>query len=257
MYITSRLVYLIGCFNISMTDFSIKKALLESINTDGILSGKILVGANLTLVQGRHFGLSSTLTQPSVHANYIDQPGDLEAKPVREMIRKINSERLLEASLGMAALNSVIDLPAEFEVADAYKEIEKHAHNKNVAVVGHFPFVDRLGKIAKNCWVFERKLRDGDIPSDKMPEFVPQADVLVLTAQVIANNCFHDIMELSPNSFKIMLGPSTPLSPVLFDFGIHVLGGVRVLDPELVYKLIAQGAHFKQLTGIEKITIKR
>lgn len=240
-----------------MTKYPIKRALLDSVQSDGIITGRILVGANLTLVQGRYWGLSSTLTQPSVHANYIDQPGDLEAKPVRDMICKLNSERMLEASLGLAALNSVLDLPGGFEVADAYSEIEKHAHNKNVAVVGHFPFVERLGKIARNCWVFERKLRDGDIPSEKMPEFVPSADVLVLTAQVIANNCFHDIMKLSPKSFKIMLGPSTPLSDVLFDFGIHVIGGVRVMDPELVYKLVAQGAHFKQLKGIEKIILKR
>jgi len=168
-----------------MADFPIKRALIESINTDGILSGKILVGANLSLVQGKHWGISSTLTQPSVHTNYIDQPGELEAMPIGELIRKLNSERLLEASLGMAAFNSVIDLPGTFDVADAYVEIEKHAHNKNVAVIGHFPFVDRLNKIAKNCWVFERKLRDGDIPSEKMPEFIPQADILVLTAQVI------------------------------------------------------------------------
>ena len=90
-----------------------------------------------------------------------------------------------------------------------------------------------------------------------MPEYLPKADVLVLTAQVIANNCFQKIVDSAPQAFKIMLGPSTPLSPVLFDYDMNVLGGVRISDPEQVYHYIAQGAHFKQLPGIQKITMKK
>jgi len=236
---------------------SIKQALLDSVNVDHQPVGKILVGANLTLVQGKRWGMASTLTEANVHNNFIKETGRLHNALISFLLEKFLSERIFESSLGMAALNSVLDIPTSFNLADAYNEIEQRSFAKNVAVVGHFPFVDKLDKISENCWVFERKLQDGDLPAERMPDFLPKADVLVLTAQVIANNCFQNIIELAPHAFKIMLGPSTPLSPVLFDYGIDVLGGVRVTDPDLVYQYIAQGAHFKQLRGIEKITLKR
>ena len=237
--------------------YSIKQALLDSAETNGLTAGKVLIGANLTLVQGRYWGMASTLSEPAVLHNYVDAPGSLESLPLANLLEKLKSDRLLEASLGMAALNSVIEPVASCEHQDAYEEIIKQSTGKNVAVIGHFPFVKRLSEQTRNCWVFERRLQDGDLPSEQMPRFLPQADVLVLTAQVIPNNCFHKIISLAPQAFKIMLGPSTPLSPVLFDFGIDVLGGVRVTDSEQVQRYIAQGAHFKQLRGIEKITLKR
>jgi len=240
-----------------MTLNTVKQALLNSVKADHHLTGKVLVGANLTLVQGRHWGMASTLTEPAVHANFIENTGSLHTLPLSKLLLKLQSKKLFEASLGMAALNSVIESEYDYQYLDAYAEIEKKSRDKNVAVIGHFPFVKRLSNISKNCWVFERKPQDGDLPSEKMPQFLPDADVLVLTAQVIPNNCFHKIVPLAPNAFKIMLGPSTPLSPVLFDFGMDVLGGVRIKDPQLVYNFIAQGAHFKQLSGIEKITMKK
>lgn len=236
---------------------SVKQGLLDSVKVDHHPAGKILVGANLTLVQGRHWGMASTLIEANVHNNFIQETGNLHKLPIAVLLKKFLSERIFESSLGMAALNSILDIPAGVECADAYAEIESRSEGKKVAVIGHFPFVQRLAKISQNCWVFERKLQDGDLPAEQMPEYLPQADVLVLTAQVIANNCFQKIVDFAPQAFKIMLGPSTPLSPVLFDYDMDVLGGVRIKDPQLVYNYIAQGAYFRQLPGIQKITMKK
>ncbi len=237
--------------------YPLKSDLIQSVKKNETESGQILVGANLTLVQGAHWGMASTLTEADVHRNFIEETGHLGLLPVHRLVKKLLSERIFEASLGMAALNSVLPLPDSFQTADAYAEIETRSAGKNVAVVGHFPFVHRLQKIAKQCWVFERRLQDGDLPAEKMPEFLPDADVLVLTAQIITNNCFGKIIPLAPKAYKIMLGPSTPMSPVLFDYDLDVIGGIRVRDAKRVYNYIAQGAHFKQLHGIEKITLKR
>jgi hypothetical protein len=45
----------------------------------------------------------------------------------------------------------------------------------------------------------------------------------------------------------VMLGPSTPLSSVVFDFGISVLSGTWVADPERVLRSISEGATFQQI----------
>jgi uncharacterized protein len=56
------------------------------------------------------------------------------------------------------------------------------------------------------------------------------------------------------------LGPTTPLSEVLFDYGIDFLSGTRVADPEKVLKSISEGCHFRQLKkrgGVELLTLAK
>ena len=241
--------------NDSRKESAIKKALLESAIKFSGQCGTILIGANLTLVKGKHWGMASTLNEGPAYSNFIDSSGDLQKLEIQEILQKLFSPHLIENSLAMAALNSVINTSAEIEKSDAFREIEKQAKNKNVVVVGHFPFVERLKAISAACYVFERKPHDGDLPEQEMPKYLPQADVLVLTGQVITNNCFDKIVKQAPQAYKIILGPSTPLSPVLFDFGIDVIGGVQITDPEQVYLQIAQGEHFKHLNGIQKVVL--
>ena len=50
-----------------------------------------------------------------------------------------------------------------------------------------------------------------------------------------------------PGALVIVLGPTAPLSPVLFDYGVDVISGSRVVDVEAVLRYISQGATFKQV----------
>jgi uncharacterized protein (DUF4213/DUF364 family) len=54
-----------------------------------------------------------------------------------------------------------------------------------------------------------------------------------------------------------MLGPSTPLSPVLFDHGMDILSGSIVVDRDRVLDCISQGANFRQVRGVRKVTMRR
>ena len=53
----------------------------------------------------------------------------------------------------------------------------------------------------------------------------------------------------------MLLGPSTPLTSVLFDYGVNVLSGVMVTDQDMVVNMISQGASFKQLRGVRLLTM--
>ena len=55
----------------------------------------------------------------------------------------------------------------------------------------------------------------------------------------------------------MMLGPSTPLSPVLFDYGFDATSGSVVVDRDVTLNCISQGANFRQVHGVRKVTMRR
>ena len=83
---------------------------------------------------------------------------------------------------------------------------------------------------------------------------MPEADVVAITGSSLINHTFKRIMvNCRPSSFKIMLGPSTPLSPVLFDYGLDAIGGALVEDTKNVLAKVEEGASFRQLQGIRTV----
>jgi uncharacterized protein (DUF4213/DUF364 family) len=45
----------------------------------------------------------------------------------------------------------------------------------------------------------------------------------------------------------MLLGPTTPMAPVLLDYGIDIISGSVVTDRGLALKYIGEGANFRQL----------
>ncbi len=56
----------------------------------------------------------------------------------------------------------------------------------------------------------------------------------------------------------MLLGPSTPLSPLLFDYGIRLLSGALVEEIEPVLAAVSQGANFRQVhhAGVRLVTLQ-
>ena len=57
----------------------------------------------------------------------------------------------------------------------------------------------------------------------------------------------------------MMLGPTTPLSPVLFDYGVDLLCGSVVEQIEHVLQAVDEGKPFRQIhsLGVRLVTIAR
>jgi uncharacterized protein (DUF4213/DUF364 family) len=53
------------------------------------------------------------------------------------------------------------------------------------------------------------------------------------------------------------LGDTVPLSPVLFDYGVDALSGTRVVDPDLALRCVSQGANFRQIQGVKRLTMTK
>ncbi len=55
----------------------------------------------------------------------------------------------------------------------------------------------------------------------------------------------------------VVLGDTTPLSPVLFEYGVDAISGTMVIDSEQALSCISQGANFRQIKGIRLLTMIR
>jgi uncharacterized protein (DUF4213/DUF364 family) len=63
------------------------------------------------------------------------------------------------------------------------------------------------------------------------------------------------LLSLCKKAYIVMVGPTTPLSPVLFDHGINVICGTKVIDSERLIRFISQGATFKEVSGVRLLTL--
>jgi uncharacterized protein (DUF4213/DUF364 family) len=247
---------------------SITEALLESIRTDAPVR-QVLVGAFWTAVvldtDPPCCGLASTLRG----ANHDEGPpvpraGRLLEYSGRELAGWLGSSSTLEASIGMAAFNTLleVDETACTEI-NAEDVIVKWGTDQRVAIVGHFPFIERVRRAAAECWVLELLPRPGDLPAERADEVLPQADVVALTGTSLINHTFDDLMRLCRSDADnrrlrvILLGASAPLSPVLFEYGVDAVAGTRVVDVPVALRAVGQGATFRQIPGKRLLTMMK
>ncbi|MFN2184362.1 MAG: Rossmann-like domain-containing protein [Anaerolineae bacterium] len=227
--------------------------LLDNLQVDAPVR-QILVGAFWTAVvldtDPPRCGLASTLrAETGGPWPPVVRAGLLMEKSGRELADMLRSERILEASIGMAAANALLEVgESALPEVNADQIILERGAGRNVAIVGHFPFIDRVREAAANCWVLELHPGPGDLPAHQAVEVLPQADVVALTGTSLVNHTFDALMDLCrPDAFVLLLGPSTPLSPVLFDTGLSALSGTVVDDVERVLLSVGQGATFRQI----------
>jgi uncharacterized protein (DUF4213/DUF364 family) len=220
----------------------------------------ILIGLHWTMVTSNHTGLAATNSDaPCCNARDIEYVGHLLERSVFELIELVYSTHPLEVSVGMAALNSVIESDNSCEIEYNARDIllEK-CENRNVVVIGHFPFADLFKEKAKNTWILELNPGPGDIDASEAVNLIPKADIIGLTATTLMNGTFDNLAEIFPShSFVVMMGPSTPMSPRLFDYGIDILAGSKVADPAKLKQFIGQGSTLHKVDGLRRITIAK
>ena len=233
--------------------------LINNLNTDAPIRS-ILVGAHWTVVCSRHCGMASTLMDNCPHGHsQVRDVGSLDSKTARELAEYARSDNLLEASIGVAAINSLLDVDESQAVEiNAVDVIFEHGRGKNVALVGHFPFIPKLRPAVGQLWVVEQRPVEDDYPAEAAADLIPQAHVVAITGSSLINHTLDGLLALChPDALVMMLGPSTPLSPVLFAHGVSILSGSRVVDEAAVLRTVGQGATFQQVEGVRLLTIER
>ena len=216
-----------------------------------------------TAVTSCRCGLASTMAAslfPS-EGHQVECAGHLLPTGALELAKLSLSSHSLERSIGIAAINSMLAINETVCIdLNAEEEILAQGKGKRIAIIGHFPFVKRLKTKAEKLWTFELpgRGRPGDFTGNEVESLLPQAEVVAITSTTLVNHTLGVLLDLiAPDAYKMMLGPSTPLSPVLFEYGLDAISGSIVIDRDQVLNCISQGANFRQVRGVRKVTIRR
>jgi hypothetical protein len=229
---------------------------LLSILPDGQLvsiNAGVYWTAVVVKVEGKtRCGLAATISDESYH--YTNEPavpraGHLSELTTRDLASLVNSDYLLEVSIGLATINALLPrLEKSWVDINAEEIIAQRGADGKVALVGHFPFVPRLRPRVGTLWVLEQNPQEGDLPAEAASEIIPQADVLAITAMTLLNHTYDNLIALRrPDALTLLIGPSTPLSPILFDHGVNIISGAVVDDIDSTLRGVMQGANFHQL----------
>ena len=85
-----------------------------------------------------------------------------------------------------------------------------------------------------------------------------EAEVVAVTATTLLNGTLPRVLAaVRADAFLMMLGPSTPLTPALFDLGFDLLCGTVIEDPPAVIRAVEQGAVTRQITGVRRVSLWR
>jgi uncharacterized protein (DUF4213/DUF364 family) len=239
------------------------EALLNDLETDAPVR-QVLVGAFWTAAvldtDPLQCGLASTLRAETHHEGPpVPRAGRLLEHSGRELAEWLRSPRILEASIGMAAFNALLDVnEAACTEVNAEDVILQRGTGRRVAIVGHFPFVERVRQAAEVCWVLELRPRPGDLSAWQANEVLPQADLVALTGTSLLNHTFDDLVGICrSDAFVVLLGASAPLAPRLLERGVDAISGTRVVDVPEALQAVGQGATFRQIPGKRLLTMMR
>ena len=197
------------------------------------------VGETWTIVHaGPYCGLAVTVNEQN---NPLPSFEHLIGTDLQTAASLCRSWDFLEASVGTAALDAyhnapdtALSIPEIQYTKNAFTDYAASVENKKAAIIGHFFHLEKFLTKAASVSVLERKPWPGDFPDSACEYILPEQDFVFITGSAFINKTLPRLLSLSSKGKAIVLGPSTPMSPILFDFGAHELSGLlpRFLSPE-------------------------
>jgi len=216
-------------------------------------------GCAWTLVRGGgSTGLAMTVrvcNRPCLHA------GPVVGQPLKRIAELVKSWNFLEAALGAAAINAWYNAPGRVTALtgfvgedpqdmsmesrkkqDAFTAYAREAAGKKVAVIGHFPHIEtQLGPVCALS-ILERNPIGEDYPDSACEYILPEQDYVFITGVTLVNKTLPRLLALArPGARVVLVGPSVPLAPVLFDFGVYDLSGFCVTEQDRMDELVRLG----------------
>ena len=186
-----------------------------------------------------------------------------DEKSLEILLEWVNNPPSLKRTIGAATINALSQ--HILEIINPYKKIQgdildylKIKNNTRITFVGQIaPMIEKLGKITNSILIIEDnpsisgKFKDFSVKNSiyNLSENDKSTDFLFCTGSSLVNNTLEKIIEFFKRSARkiVVIGPSASLIPdVLFDYGVDIVGGMKILDHKSTIKVIQEGGGTKQ-----------
>ena len=190
------------------------------------------------------------------------EAGSLKGKKAQEIVNFSLSDNLLEASVGLATINALVNQKCKTAIKGDILTVMKTLNTDTVGMIGFFgPLIEPLKALVKKLYIFEEKsiLNCPDIyPAEQTSEILPLCNVVIFSATTLINKTIDCLLSQAQNARDIIIvGASTPLLPRIFsNRGVTLLSGVQVVDSARVFQIVSEGGGmraFKQ--SIKKVNL--
>jgi len=212
---------------------------------------RVSVGLHWTAVESRYVGMAHNIR--AGYSKEIADAGNLIGMSALSLAQRAKSWNTQESSLGLATINSLLSPPGKPGSINPY--MMEAAKGKTITIIGRFSFNDEIRKVAHATHCLEIEPVNNELPSFAAEEVIPFSDMVVISASSIINKSLPRLLEISKGKECIVLGPSTPMSDILFGYGASILEGIRVVDSDVLFRCVEQGTKaYKNLKGILPVT---
>jgi len=189
----------------------------------------------------------------------MPQAGNLEKKPVSEIVPYALDGNVLKSAIGVATLNALSQCILESQGGMGYEMLKdvdgfdllEIQPEETVSLIGAFgPYIRRLKMMGNPFLILEKNpltLRPEEIkyfrPESEMANALTKSDVIIMTGTAIVNHTIDRILSLIPQGRRTgIIGPTASMIPdAFFQKGVRVMAGIRIFDPDLMIKILKQG----------------
>jgi uncharacterized protein (DUF4213/DUF364 family) len=189
----------------------------------------------------------------------MPQAGSFEGKSISEILKYSLDTNVLKSAIGVATLNALSQLIIELgddtnyriiKDTDGFDLLEIQPY-ETVSLIGAFgPYIRRL-KMMQNPFFIVKKnpqtLRSDEIKyfksDSEMSSAIEKSDVVIITGTTIVNHTIDPILSYIKNEVRAaIIGPTASMIPdAFFKRGVTMMAGVRILDSDLMIKILKQG----------------
>ncbi len=204
----------------------IERDLAASVDPD-LRVDKVLVGLNWTMVYaGDYCGIARSPDRGTQGARTIRPETGFRGQPLRDLAKMLCSTDALSRSLGLAAINAFWNRVRKAPVKSGFSHFAPPGDG--LVIIGGFRGVK---KRLPNARIVEREPKPGDVPVDQLEQTIKTTRQLAITAQTLMNGSLEPLLRRARNvPFRMLIGPSAPLCPVLLDYGLDNVSGNVVLN---------------------------
>lgn len=243
-----------ACSSTSSNKINEMEYVLSNSVTSNITVDKVIIAHNWTMVRaGELCGVARSPDRGTEGARSIRPAEGFGGKSLRELAGYLCSSDSLMRSVGLAAINAWWNRKEQLTEAAMHESSTGglsaiEAPGDGVVIIGGFRGAQKRLPMSR---IVEREPKPGDISVEDAPKAYKTAKHLAITAQTLMNGSLQSILDLSTMvPQRSLIGPSAPLCPLLFDFGITEISGAVIIDANATETFILESGSMIMLEHI-------